>query len=145
MFEYKYEVELAVIHRTMHHDSITKVLKMTPTVYSTSGEELHSPLGVRRGRRARLSCWIAPLHSQPRIDSVNRELGDFLAEWVDRLRPHAQLFLRIADEGGEVLFRIGYHCVEEYSTSVLACKVLKGCGEIGIGLEINCIVSATNQ
>lgn len=123
------------MHPTIDPDEITAAVGLKPSISSMAGRvRAHAnPLG----RKAIWSTWNLPLHQDGRLNSGVMPLAEFLIGAAQRFEHCRDLFLQLSREGGTVEFWVAWYSPETNSAGVLDYKLLKTCGDLGIGISID--------
>lgn len=139
MFEFNFCVSLEVVHPSIDPKTITQRIKGVRVTNETmAGSERHTRDGrpIEPRRRAMLTHWGAELHDGPRLYSGNVDLAEFVNGELDKLQQYREFFREVSLEG-EVFLRIGWFSESNHSAARLSSNLLKRCGDIGLGMELD--------
>jgi hypothetical protein len=143
---YEFAVSLRIWHPSISTESITRKLRLRPSLTKTAGRRRRTPLGAPLrsadgrllGGANRESYWVADI-IRPGVRSTGRQASAerHIERICRRLRRHAEFFRRIRREGGDVRIWVDSHSRRNYAFELTpACLEVLAAAAVALVIDV---------
>jgi hypothetical protein len=133
-WEFKYELTLHLTHFLIDPKEIsTRIKHLRPSTELAMGDTRVLPSGV--ARTASNSVWTARLHEGEFLHSGESDFGNTIRECLERLRPYAEVFQQVRQQGYAYL-RVVWFADSSHSVGIIPADVLMLAGSIELDLDL---------